>query len=209
MAKKADGESSTTWISLSVARDLATPVILSPRFAEAQIMKWLHYEKIGWRYITAYGLPRQGRTKEQEADKLWLEHPERVLIEWRESFARKDLQKGVDGKILYYVIVVGIEIVREDLERMLKALRRDEVAEVPSPAQPIVEPIAGAKWIADEAKRMKAARAIPSLQSEFARELDRRMHIAAETDRSIRPLKASYIENQLRSWGLWPASTIK
>jgi hypothetical protein len=190
-------------------------------------MKWLHYEKIGWRYITAYGLPRQGRTKEQEADKLWLEHPERVLIEWRESFARKDLQKGVDGKILYYVIVVGIEIVREDLGWMLKTLRRDEVAEVPSPAQPIVEPEVplpapevslpaqpivepiGAEWVADEAKRMKAAGVIPPLKSEFARELERRMRTAAETNRSMRPLKASYLENQLRNWGLWPASIIE
>jgi hypothetical protein len=95
-------------------------------------------------------------------------------------------------------------------EEVSLALRQFAMQSKPEPeSEPAREPPTGAEWLADEARRMKAAGAIPPLQSEFARELERRMLIAAETNKSIRPLKASYLENQLRNWGLWPASIIE
>jgi hypothetical protein len=66
-------------------------------------------------------------------------------------------------------------------------------------------------WIADEVKRMKEAGEIPPgiNITDFAKELERRMRNAAKIDESLRPIKARTIENGLRTWGLWPITSIK
>jgi hypothetical protein len=73
------------------------------------------------------------------------------------------------------------------------------------------EAVHGAKvWIVAEARRMKAAGEIPPdiRITAFAHELEGRMQKAAEKDRRIRPVKWTYIKNNLRDWGLWPVSCI-
>jgi hypothetical protein len=99
-----------------------------------------------------------------------------------------------------------------DGKRGIKVLRSAVLALLPPleapPSPPPTEPV-GAKWIAVEAKRMKKAKQIPVRITDFARELERRMGKAAETNRAIRPFKWKYIRNQLGNWGLWPASAIK
>ena len=66
-------------------------------------------------------------------------------------------------------------------------------------------------WIAAEARRLKAAgELLPDIRiSEFARKLERRMQTAANTDKSLRPIKWKSIENELRKWGFWPIDSIK
>jgi hypothetical protein len=147
---KADGKSSpVTWITLSVARDLAIPVIHSPRYAEPQIVKWLHLKRIRWRYVNVYGLAEEGRSLEQEAKELWATRPSKVLVEWEESFACKPTRfhyrPGRDIRPLGHITVIGIEIVREDLERTLETLERGEVAPISSPPAPKPKPLRGTK----------------------------------------------------------------
>jgi hypothetical protein len=170
MAKAADN-SSTTWIPLWVARDLATSVILSPRYAEPQIVKWLHLKRIRWRYVNVYGLAEEGRSLEQEAEELWATRPSKVLVEWKESFACKPTRfhyrPGRDIRPLGYITVIGIEIVRENLERELKALKRDDVAEpllpaAPEPSDPSHEPPAPASESLTPASEPSAPPPLPS-----------------------------------------------
>ena len=56
-------------------------------------------------------------------------------------------------------------------------------------------------WIAAEAKRMKEANEIPPDIgiSDFARELESRMHKAATIDKSLRPIQWRSIKNKLRT----------
>jgi hypothetical protein len=142
MAKADDKSSTVTWITLSVARDLAIPVFQTARYAEPEIVKWLYAKRPRWRYVKVYGLPEQGRSLEHEAQKLWATNPHRVLVEWKEGFAYKPtrlhLSRQKGKRFLGYIIVVGIEIAREDLERELKVLKRDDVAD--AQAAPAIEP---------------------------------------------------------------------
>jgi hypothetical protein len=78
---EADDKSTTTWISLSVARDLAVAIYQTARYAEPEIVKWLYAKRPRWRYVKVYGLPELGRSLEQEADELWATNPHRVLVE--------------------------------------------------------------------------------------------------------------------------------
>src|SRR5262249_62178250 len=66
-------------------------------------------------------------------------------------------------------------------------------------------------WITNEAVQMKKDHEIPADIgiSKFARELERRMREAAKTDRSVRPVKWTYLKNHLSEWDLWPVSKIK
>ena len=67
------------------------------------------------------------------------------------------------------------------------------------------------RWIAAEAKKMKAANEIsPDIRiSEFARKLEGRMNKAAKYDKSLRPIKWTSIRNKLLEWGLWPVTSSK
>ena len=66
-------------------------------------------------------------------------------------------------------------------------------------------------WVTNEAKQMKKDDEIPADIgiSEFARELASRMRDAAKIDRSVRPVKWTYLKNHLSEWDLWPVSKIK
>jgi hypothetical protein len=85
----------------------------------------------------------------------------------------------------------------------------DELLTAAFPAQTSIKLIEGADWIAAEAKQMKKDEEIPKRISDFARALAGRMETAAATNTSIKPLKWTYIKNQLHNWGLWPASKIE
>jgi hypothetical protein len=66
-------------------------------------------------------------------------------------------------------------------------------------------------WIVAEIARMKANNEIlPGIRiTPFSQDLARRMAKAAQTDESLRPIKARTIENRLRDWGFWPITSIK
>jgi hypothetical protein len=122
MAGTNDNPTPISLISLSAARDLVVETLLSRPWAEQLIIKWLHSRPVRWQYRMVKGQPAPARTLEQEAKDLWAQ-PTRVLVEWREGYAcrvtvyRKD--KAGRLKPLRRVTVIGILIVREDIEREL------------------------------------------------------------------------------------------
>lgn len=132
MVKKAAGNpTSTSVISLSIARDLVTETLLSANWAELWIIKWLHYRRIRWQCELILGQPRSGRTLEQEEEELW-SSVKSVRVNWQESLADKVTRRHVDGRILQVITAIGIRVVREDIERQLgrttKVLRGGEAA---------------------------------------------------------------------------------
>jgi hypothetical protein len=115
-----------------------------------------------------------------------------LAIDWENNLA---YESGVFG-----ATALGIKVSREHLLALL-------------PQEPHEgEQVHGAGvWIVAEVKRMKDANEIPPgiRISELARSLERKMQKTAASDKSIRRIKAKSIENMLRTYGLWPISSIK
>jgi hypothetical protein len=65
-------------------------------------------------------------------------------------------------------------------------------------------------WIVAEVKRLKAAGEVKEGThiTDLAKLLEKRMREAAKTDNSIRPVGWKHIRNMLRTWGLWPITSI-
>jgi hypothetical protein len=65
-------------------------------------------------------------------------------------------------------------------------------------------------WIVAEAKRLKDTGQINEVIriTDLAKLLEKRMRKAAKTDNFIRPVGWKYIKNTLRTWGLWPITSI-
>jgi hypothetical protein len=75
-------------------------------------------------------------------------------------------------------------------------------------------------WLSAEARRLKAANAIPAdiRPTDFARMLERQMRKAAGadgfariagTDKLVRVVGSRHIKNSLRAWRLWPINSIR
>ena len=113
------------------------------------------------------------------------------MIDWQDNKAQDTAHDGALAR--------GIKVSRTHFLALLPEEPRER-AEAPG---------AGA-WIAVEAKDMKKTGKIPSdiKITDFAKKLERRMKAAANVDRSIRPVKWTYIKNKLPEWGLWPISLI-
>jgi hypothetical protein len=136
MAPKADDNSTPiTLIPLSAARDLAVETLLSPPWAEQLIIKWLYLRRVRWQYEMVVGQPGPGRTLEQEAKALWAQ-PTRVLVDWREGCARRVTVYRKDRagclKPARYITVIGIHVVREDIEHQRAQMPRTLVESVAS-----------------------------------------------------------------------------
>src|SRR5262249_42893998 len=139
MAGTDDNPTPITLISLSAARDLVVETLLSAPWAELQIIKWLHLRRVRWQYKLVVGQPAPGRTLEQEAKDLWAQ-PTRVLVDWQGGCAhrvtvyRKD--KAGCLKPARRVTVIGILVVREDIERQLVQMPGTLVGSVAAGNQP-------------------------------------------------------------------------
>ena len=204
---KADRNNTTTWISLLDARALVVRAYGATQRAERLLVEWLGERRVRWscklfeparvaelaaqqRECLAGGvvLLNVANTAYSEGDPaFWRTSLE---INWEESWAREKYAMG--GTAAF-----GIRVVREDVLALLP--------EEPSEREGAAASNASARWIADEARQMKAAGKIPPTKSKFARELEQRMDKAADADRSIRRLKWKSIRNGLKGWGLWPA----
>jgi hypothetical protein len=77
-------------------------------------------------------------------------------------------------------------------------------AEVPAP-------LASAQWAIATTRRLRGENKIPEgmTKAEFARLLEIEAQKAVRAGRLGRMLKASYIENQLIPWGIWPLNSFK
>ena len=72
--------------------------------------------------------------------------------------------------------------------------------------------VSAVMWVTAEAQRMKATGEINESTSitNFAKQLAYRMSAARDAgDKSIKPVEWRHIKNMLRTWGLWPITSIK
>jgi hypothetical protein len=170
MAGTSDDTTPITLISPAAARDLVAEALLSPPWAEQSIIKWLHRRLVRWQYTMVLGQPAPRRTLEQEAEALWAQ-PTRVLVDWQEGCARRVTVYQVHKqrmKPARYVIVIGIRVVREDVERELARMPRTLVgstaaANPPAPPEnsPPKQPPRKTTlkdWLPDAVKRLPRPR---------------------------------------------------
>jgi hypothetical protein len=149
MAKVVAESTSPIWLSLQEARALVTETLLSRQYAEGQTLKWLWQGRIRWRWVQVFGQPRQGRSLKQEADALWanVPHPDRTLVDWNESLARKVTVIDEAGRVRGEIRVIGIRVARDDILQCLSALSAAPTPApevVPEPAPEVApEPLAG------------------------------------------------------------------
>src|SRR5262249_16744952 len=139
MTLKVADSSTPTFISFQEGCELITERNLTSLYSMPQLMLWLHQKHVRWTYEGVYGVPsRRGRTLEQEAENLWsslrLLESERVEVDLEENLARKPMVVDASGKILVYLIVIGIRVAKEDIERELAA-RRQPVLPIPPPSE--------------------------------------------------------------------------
>jgi hypothetical protein len=131
MAKQADDLStSITLITLAAARVLATETLLSKRYAEAQILKWLHDGLIRWQYERVFGIQGPNRTLAQEAEGLW---SYKTVMDFEEGLARKVTCYRADRRTpVRHIDVIGIRVAREDIEHQLAQIPRVQLGIVAS-----------------------------------------------------------------------------
>jgi hypothetical protein len=171
MAGTDDNTTAITLISLAAARELVVETLLSAPWAKQLIIKWLYLRRVRWQYEMVLGQPAPGRTFEQEAEDLWAQ-PTRVLVDWQEGYAcrvtvyRKDRAGCL--KPLCRITVIGIRVVREDIERQLAQMPRALLGSVaagkqlkpledPPPKKPLRK--TGLKdWLPDAIKRLPRPR---------------------------------------------------
>jgi hypothetical protein len=182
---EADGDT-TTWILLRDAKALVINAYGSSELAEKLLVEWLGEGRVRW---TCRYLKGDHSTGDR---RFWLQI---LNINWEEGSALDVCMIEGPGPASS---AYGILVSREDTLALL-------------PGEPSEELVASGRWIAAEAKRMKAADEIPQDIgiTDLARELAQRMNKAAKTDPSIRPIKYVSIKNKLHEWGLWPVTSIK
>jgi hypothetical protein len=215
MAAKAEPKSTTSeLLSLADAWTLGVEVYGSPSLVERLIEEASATGKTPWacRRIEATPETHPLAAGENRAGLFWGvpafwrragrgSDPRVVLhVDWKRSWAESRGVAPHDYKMVFVVRAWAILLPRAAVETLFGLDR------------PPGDPVPAAKWIGDQAKEMKDAGEIPLEDfgiTDFARALEARMRKAAKTDPSIRPVKSSYIKNNLRAWGLWPVSSIK
>jgi hypothetical protein len=77
-------------------------------------------------------------------------------------------------------------------------------AEVPSPS-------ASAQWVTKTTRRLRAENKIPDgvIKADLARLLETEAQKAVKAGELGHTLKASYLENQLVAWGIWPLKSFE
>jgi hypothetical protein len=132
--------------------------------------------------------------------------PEGREIDWHNPTVLRSLDVGAstvtfghakvsEGHIGYVREIVGIEVLPAD-------------AEVPAPAAS-----ASAQWTAAATRRLRAEGKISEKAMKVKAALARLLEAEAEADvkagRLRKALKASYLEDQLIPWGIWPLSSFE
>jgi hypothetical protein len=209
---KADSTTSTSdWIWLWDALQLAFTVLGSKAGAKEQLTEWLAARKLPWDCTRWEALDDAGIAELRRGlrkalmlapipsaayyrgdPRFW--GASCLKIDWADNAACEEVMGGARAW--------GIKVPRARLLELLPGRIREDES----------EQLHGAGvWIAAEARRMKKDGEIPPgiLISKFARELAKRMTKAATGNRSLRPITAKSIENGLRGWGLWPVTSIK
>jgi hypothetical protein len=203
MAKKADANTTTTWISLFEARELVVSAYGAVRLAEELLEKWLGEERVRWSCkllerpsaSDLAALRGPGGVSLLVADvaysegdpAFWRTYPE---INWEESWAREN--KYVVGGTAFY----GITAAREDVLALVpKGVgEHEEAAALPRQHR------SGKRLIEAEAKR----RAAEGERWDSITALSEDLHEWMKTVND-EPLEPRTIENYLRGelWSLF------
>src|SRR6266852_3423547 len=216
MAKAAD-KAITSWVSLCGAKTMVTKVYQSPRIAERFLLQELAAGRIRWRGLEPPPPLKNGKQSSdpRSGDSNFWEAVTRM--DWAENWARYDVAvtrtnpvenwircdvtMRTERVVLRSYVLLRIEVALEDVARRLADVAAVDLNAILAPAgSEIRSPdskVDSKVWLMAEARRMKAAGAIPPGMSktDFARELERRMQEAAKVDRSIKPIKLRTIVN--------------
>ena len=198
--------STSDWVWLRDALDLAAAALGSRALAKGRLTEWLAAGKLPWSCMSWEGLDAAAIARlrqELTVAGIMSVAPSAPYYNGDPKFWGTSLVEIDWGDNAAYETVFVIDGARaRGMERPPAAasLRLSR-----GPRERKQWRGAGA-WIAAEASRMKAANEIPPdiRITDFARELARRMDKAATSDRSFRPIKSRSIEKKLRDWALWP-----
>jgi hypothetical protein len=133
---------------------------------------------------------------------------------WR--FARIDFEEN-SARVGIAFFFVGPGVGRDDGLRSTEYLgiwvsRAHVLALLPEPTDAEVPaPSATAQWAIVTTRRLRDEHKIPegTLKADLARLLEAEAEKAVKAGQLRRSLKATYLENQLSPWGIWPLSLLK
>jgi hypothetical protein len=126
--------------------------------------------------------------------------PPGYTVDWHDPNVRRSLDLAAstvtlllgvigDGGLGFDMVTVAIEVAKADI-----------------PDTPTV------RWAIAKTRRLRAERKIPEgamkVKAELARLLEAESEKDVEAGQLKDPLKASYLENQLVAWGVWPLTSL-
>jgi hypothetical protein len=130
--------------------------------------------------------------------------PPGYVIDWHDPLRVQRNLNVETGEVSFLVgrklLTVGIEVLPP----------MDPEVPAPSADSPAAAS-ASVTWARTAARRLKTDGKIPegTLKAELARLLQDEAKKAVKAGQLSRALKASYLENQLDAWGIWPLSCLK
>lgn len=184
-----------TWISTAEAERLVGEIYFSK--AKGFIYGWLAAKKVRWRCAELKGRRRDCDPGNGDPG-FWKREHRGVQLRGRldENWAHR--RETVNQAVLCDYWAFGIEVVQDNLAKLLPNVRID------------VRVMLAKTWVTATAKQMKANGEIREgiNKTDFAKELARRMALAATSDPTVRPSRFESIRNELENWGLWPVTLI-
>jgi hypothetical protein len=176
------------WIWLRDAKERATDRYQSAQRSEECIREWLESGRLRWRCVDpanrsgdpTFFQDREFVAENRPGDEFFVVRPRYVEINFDESSA---VRFAPGGKIY------GIQVALNDLEELLPP---EQIADQESPS-------ATKAWVAAEVDRMKDKGELSKYRgtTALAKELERRRNKAADTNKSIKPVRWPYIKNIL------------
>jgi hypothetical protein len=184
-------------IRLSEAKALLVEVYGSPRLAEGLLLDELAADRMPWGSLLQKG---------EASDDFWKSGP-RVNFE----------EDSASNTPKYRLFFLGGGIDHDDPPRGSEHFgiwlsRPHVLALLPEPTDAEAPaPLASAQWAIAATRRLRDERKIPDgvTKAELARLLETEADKAVRAGQLGRALKASYLENQLAAWGVWPLSSLK
>jgi hypothetical protein len=184
-------------IWLREAKALLVEIYGSPRLAEGLLLDELAAGRMPWGSLLQKG---------EASDDFWKSGP-------RGNFE----ENSASNTPKYRIFFLGGGIDRDDPPRSCEHFgvwlsRPHVLALLPEPTDAEAPALsASAQWAIAAARRLRDERKIPEgvKKADLARLLETEAEKAVRAGQLRRKLMASYLENQLAPWGIWPLSSFK
>jgi hypothetical protein len=139
--------------------------------------------------------------------------PPGYSIDWRNSNVTHSLNVETGDLMLILGVFGGPGLGFDTLTVSIEVLSPTD-AEVPSPSAdaPEATPVSpSVQWATATTRTLRAQNKIPkgARKADLARLLEAEAQKAVKTGQISRALKASYLEDQLVPWGIWPLSSFE